>query len=98
MICVEAEPDEHAFHYQLGKIDLELERYDAAEERLTRAAELAPDNTWVLYHRGLARLAQGNGAGAEQDRLPLWWTGPAIWKRCSNAQTCCFLKDTSCPP
>jgi len=70
MTCVEAEPDEHAFHYQLGKIDLDLERYDAAEERLTRAAELAPGNTWVLYHRGLARLAQGNGAGAEQDFTP----------------------------
>ena len=98
MTCVEAEPDEYAFHYQLGKIDHDLERYDEAEERLTRAAELAPANTWVLYHRGLARLAQGNGAGAEQDSTPLWWTDPAIWKRCSNAPTCCFQKGTSCPP
>ena len=74
--CVEAEPDEHAFHYQLGKSDLDLGRYDAAEERLTRAAGQHAEQHVGAVHRGLARLAQGNGAGAEQD-----WTllcgGPA---------------------
>ena len=50
MTCVEAEPDEHAFHYQLGQIDLDLERYDAAEDNFTKAAELAPDNTLSLIH------------------------------------------------
>ena len=68
--CADAEPDEVAFHFQLGKIDLELKRYEAAEQHLDRAAELEPDNTWVLYQRGEARLAQGNGPGAELDWTP----------------------------
>jgi tetratricopeptide (TPR) repeat protein len=68
--CAEAEPEEMAFHYQLGKIDLKLERFEAAEVHLNRAHDLEPDNTWVLYHRGLARLGQGNGEGAEQDWTP----------------------------
>ena len=29
--CADAEPAEMAFHFQLGKIDLELERFEAAE-------------------------------------------------------------------
>ena len=70
LTCADAQPEEVAFHFQLGKIDLELERHEAAELHLDRAAELEPDNTWVLYHRGLARLAQGNGAGAEEDWTP----------------------------
>lgn len=68
--CAETEPEEMAFHYQLGKIDLKLERFEAAELHLDRAHDLEPDNTWVLYHRGLARLGQGNGEGAEQDWTP----------------------------
>lgn len=68
--CAESEPEEIAFHYQLGKIDLKLERFEAAELHLDRAHDLEPDNTWVLYHRGLARLGQGNGEGAEQDWTP----------------------------
>lgn len=65
--CADAQPGEVAFHFQLGKIDLELERFEAAENHLNRAANLEPANTWVRYHRGLARLAQGNGPGAEED-------------------------------
>ena len=68
--CAESEPEEMAFHYQLGKIDLKLERFEAAEVHLNRAHDLEPDNTWVLHHRGLARLGQGNGEGAEQDWTP----------------------------
>lgn len=68
--CAESEPEEMAFHYQLGNIDLKLERFEAAEVHLNRAHDLEPDNTWVLYHRGLARLGQGNGEGAEQDWTP----------------------------
>ena len=68
--CAESEPEEMAFHYQLGKIDLTLERFEAAELHLNRAHELEPENTWVLYHRAQARLGQGNGAGAEQDWTP----------------------------
>ena len=68
--CAESEPEEMAFHYQLGSIDLKLERFEAAELHLDRAHDLEPDNTWVLYHRGLARLGQGNGEGAEQDWTP----------------------------
>ena len=68
--CAESEPEEMAFHYQLGKIDLKLERFEAAELHLDWAHDLEPDNTWVLYHRGLARLGQGNGEGAEQDWTP----------------------------
>ena len=70
LTCADAQPDEVAFHFQLGKIDLELEHHEAAGLHLDRAAELEPNNTWVLYHRGLARLAQGNGAGAEEDWTP----------------------------
>ena len=68
--CAESEPEEMAFHYQLGKLDLKLERFEAAELHLDRAHDLESDNTWVLYHRGLARLGQGNGEGAEQDWTP----------------------------
>jgi len=68
--CADAEPDEVAFHYQLGKIDLELKRYEAAEAHLNCAVDLEPDNTWALFHRGEARLAQGNGPGAEEDWTP----------------------------
>ena len=65
--CAEAEPDEIDFHYQLGKIDLELKRFESAENHFNLAAFIEPDNTWVRYHRGLSRLAQGNGPGAEED-------------------------------
>ena len=65
--CADEEPDEVAFHYQLGKIDLELKRYEAAERHLNEAVDLDPTNSWVRYHRGEARLAQGNGPGAEDD-------------------------------
>ena len=65
--CADAQPEEVAFHFQLGKIDLDLERFEAAENHMDRAASLEPQNTWVRYHRGLARLAQGNGPGAEED-------------------------------
>ena len=68
--CADAEPDEMAFHYQLGKIDLELKRFEAAELHFNRAASLEPNNSWVLYHRGKARLGQGDGGGAEQDWTP----------------------------
>ena len=74
--CAESEPEEMAFHYQLGKIDLKLERFEAAELHLDRAHDLEPDNTWVLYHRGLARLGQGNGEGAEQDWTPFMTARP----------------------
>ena len=69
--CAESQPEEVAFHFQLGKIDLKLERFEAAENHMDRAASLEPQNTWVRYHRGLARLAQGNGEGAEEDWTPL---------------------------
>ena len=46
--CADAQPEEVAFHFQLGKIDLELERFEAAENHLDRAANLEPQNTWVL--------------------------------------------------
>ena len=39
--CADAEPDEVAFHYQLGKIDLQLERYEAAEHRPSHAHAIA---------------------------------------------------------
>ncbi len=68
--CAEAEPQEGAFHFQLGKIDLELTRHEAAELHFDRALECDPTNTWSHYFRGQARLAQGNGPGAEMDWRP----------------------------
>ena len=68
--CADEEPNEVAFHFQLGKIDLALKRYEAAEKHFERATALDPQNTWVLYSRGEARLAQGNGPGAELDWTP----------------------------
>ena len=68
--CADAEPEEVAFHFQLGKIDLALGRHEAAEQHLDRAVDLDPDNSWCRFHRGEARLAQGDGPGAEMDWTP----------------------------
>jgi len=67
LTCAEAEPDEFTFHYNLGKIDLELTRFEAAERHLNTAVELAPGNSWVAHARGLARLGLGDGDGAAED-------------------------------
>lgn len=68
--CVEAYPEEASFHFNLAKIDLELERFEAAELALDRALKLEPENTWYAYHRGEARLGRGNGVGAAEDWIP----------------------------
>ena len=57
MTCVEAEPDEHAFHYQLGKIDLELERYDAAADAWTPVAAMGSERRFL----GVAVVDGGSG-------------------------------------
>lgn len=67
--CATAQPDEAAFHFNLARIDLELERYEAAEASLDRALKIDEDNSWYAYHRAEARLGQGNGAGAAEDWL-----------------------------
>ena len=68
--CAESEPEEMAFHYQLGKIDLTLERFEAAELHLNRALGLDPRTPGSVSPRPSA-LGQGNGAGAGKTGHPL---------------------------
>ncbi|MDA0729262.1 MAG: tetratricopeptide repeat protein [Bacteroidetes bacterium] len=67
LTCAEAQPEEYAFHYNLGKIDVQLKRYEAAIAHLDRALELEPSNTWVAFHHGEALLGAGDGEGAAKD-------------------------------
>ena len=70
LTCADAQPEEVAFHFQLGKIDLELERHEAAENHLDRAADLEPQQHVGAVPPRVGPLAQGNGAGAEEDWTP----------------------------
>lgn len=55
--CAQAEPEMASFHYELGKIDYKLERYDDAYANLYRAVTLDPENDWYSYYRGLSLIA-----------------------------------------
>lgn len=59
-VCAEAEPEMASFHYELGKIDYELGRHDAAVVNLNRAVLLDPENDWYSYYRGLSLIELEN--------------------------------------
>jgi tetratricopeptide (TPR) repeat protein len=81
-------PDQEIAHFNLGWL-LVMRDPAAAEKHFTAAARLVPDKGGVYFGLGLARLGQGNRAGAarafalECANEPLflaspWWNEPAI--------------------
>ena len=70
--CVEEEPDVAGFHYELGKIELELGRYESSIKHLNDALELEPEHDWYCYSRGLAHIKLENYDEAWGD-LMVWF-------------------------
>ena len=56
MQCLDLEPNESALHFDLGKIDLELQRWDAAMIHFDAAQSLQPENRWYREYRAQAHL------------------------------------------
>ena len=69
--CVDEEPDVSGFHFELGKIELELGRYESSLRHLNEAIELEPTNDWYHYYRGQTNLALENYDDAWAD-LMVW--------------------------
>ena len=58
--CVDEAPDVASFHYDLGRIDFDLGRYESATAQLDRAIQIAPENDWYRYHRAKALVLTGS--------------------------------------
>ena len=69
--CVDEEPDVSGFHFELGKIELELGRYESSLKHLNEAIELEPTNDWYHYYRGQTNLTLENYDDAWAD-LMVW--------------------------
>lgn len=69
--CSDEEPDIASFHYDLGKIDFELGRMEAALAHLDLAVDIDEENDWFRYYRGKALAATGNLDEAAKD-FEIW--------------------------
>lgn len=56
MQCLELEPQESALYFDLGKVDLELERWDAALMHFNAAIQIQPENRWYHEYRAKSYL------------------------------------------
>ncbi|MAU75490.1 MAG: hypothetical protein CL831_01305 [Crocinitomicaceae bacterium] len=58
--CADEAPDVASFHYDLGRIDFDLGRYESATAQLDRAIQIAPENDWYRYHRAKSLVLTGS--------------------------------------
>ena len=54
--CLDLEPDESALHFDLGKIDLQLLRMDAAWSHFDAACSAQPENRWFHEYRATSAV------------------------------------------
>ena len=67
--CLDLEPEESASYFGLGKIDLELERWEAALAHLNKAHQLQPENRWYREFRAKCYVPLGRYEEAQEDLL-----------------------------
>ena len=65
--CSEEQPENSVFHYELGRIDYDLGRFESALMHYDISIENDELNDWYRYHRGLALIATKDFAGALKD-------------------------------
>ncbi|MGY8929138.1 MAG: tetratricopeptide repeat protein [Flavobacteriales bacterium] len=65
--CSEEQPENSVFHYELGRIDYGLGRFESALMHYNASIENDGLNDWYKYHRGLALIATKDFAGALKD-------------------------------
>ena len=56
LACLELQPEEASLRFDLAKIDLERERFDAAMDHLNAACEADKKNRWYREYRANAAL------------------------------------------
>lgn len=69
MQCLDLEPNESALHFDLGKIDLKLERWDAALMHFDAAHALQKENRWYREYRAQALIKLERFDDALEDLL-----------------------------
>ena len=58
--CADEEPEISSFHYNLGKIDLQLSRFESSLMHFDKAIELDLENSWYFYFRAQTHIALEN--------------------------------------
>lgn len=69
MQCLELEPQEGALYFSLGKIDLELKRWEASLEHFDKAHQLQPENRWYREFRAKSFVQLKRFNEAKEDLL-----------------------------
>lgn len=65
--CSEEQPENSVFHYELGRIDYNLGRFESALMHYDTSIENDELNDWYKYHRGLTLIETKDFAGALKD-------------------------------
>ena len=65
--CSEEQPENSVFHYELGRIDYDLGRFESALMHYDTSIENDELNDWYKYHRGLTLIETKDFAGALKD-------------------------------
>jgi tetratricopeptide (TPR) repeat protein len=69
MECLEKEPNEGSLHFDLGKIDLEFERWDAALMHFAAANKIDSENRWYREFRAQTNMHLERYEEANEDLL-----------------------------
>jgi tetratricopeptide (TPR) repeat protein len=69
--CSDEEPNVASFHYDLARIDSDLDRHESALVHFDRAVDLDPENDWYRYYRAIALVITGNYDEATDD-FKIW--------------------------
>ena len=65
--CSEEEPNVASFHYELARIDFDLDRYESAIVHYDQAIEIDPENDWYRYYRAQAFVLTEKYDEAQKD-------------------------------
>ena len=67
LACLEKQPEEHALHFDLAKIDLQREQFEAAIAHLNVVIESDASHRWAREYRAEAAMALGQTDLAVED-------------------------------
>lgn len=67
--CLELQPEEAALRFDLAKIDLQLERYEASLSHLNIACDMDEENRWYREYRAKTALSLFLFGGALEDLI-----------------------------
>ena len=65
--CSDEEPNVASFHYDLARIDLDLDRYESAIVHFDKAVDIEPENDWYRYYRAQAFVSTAKYDEAQKD-------------------------------